>query len=830
MHKHLLPHTSPRGSLRRLASASALLPLFLVFLAPSATAADLTIKAKALLDGHVRAGSWAAVSVTIRNDGPPVRGELRLTDNRAGVSTYGAEVELPTTSEKAFVLYGQPSIFVNELKVSLVSGGQTVATTSVKVSRHDATKPIVAIVAERPERIVGDVTAAMASNPSRPDVISLTTRDLPPRVEPWFGIDQLVWQDLDTATLSADQLAALDTWIAAGGRLVVVGGTAGATALTGLPAGILPYRPTTTVDASPADIRTLLGTTAAPAGTYPAMAGTLERGNVLASSAGQVIAAEASHGRGATVLIGFDPGQDGLRGSDGGRALWGRALATTGSDARSFRGPEDTSILGALNRLPSVELPRVDQLFGLLAGYIVLVGPLNYLVLRRLDRREWAWLTIPALVVVFAVGTYGFGRVLKGDDVIVNQLSVVRTAGGTQQGLAQTYVGVFSPTRQKFDITVGRAPLLSSISFDPNMGLVQQQQPLDVIAGEKARIRGYQVGYGVLRGFRAEATVPGPLVEAELRFVDGRLQGEVHNRSNTPLEAGAIVFGSSVQVLGTIEAGGTRAVDLTVGGAVNFGMPLSDRLFGGDPFGNFGTGTEQAEARVRSTRRVLVDQLSVSTKFGGGMLARGVGGDAPVLLAWRGEGVLPVELAGQRAQNMGQTLYAVSLPMTLTGKTVLSDDLIRYTVLGGEGGEAIDQGGGFSLARGTLTVEYRTPSFQGRFDVTKFSLGITQGDPFTGVEGGFVKPLPQPAQPPQDDPTAGTGGLPIQAAATPGVQLFDRVETRWVQFEPVEMGRSYDVQSPERYVDSSGTFVIRFVSRSETLYFRLVPRLEGVVR
>jgi hypothetical protein len=417
--------------------------------------------------------------------------------------------------------------------------------------------------------------------------------------------------------------------------------------------------------------------------------------------------------------------------------------------------------------------------------------------------------------------------VLKGDDVIVNQLSVVRTAGGTQQGLAQTYVGVFSPTRQKFDISVGRAPLLSSISFDPNMGLVQQQ-PLDVIAGEKARIRGYQVGYGVLRGFRAEATVLGPLVEADLRFVDGRLQGEVHNRSNAPLEAGALVFGSSVQVLGTIEAGGSRAVDLTVGGAVNFGMPLSDRLFGGDPFGNFGTATEQAEARVRATRRVLVDQLSVSTKFGSGMLARGVGGDAPVLLAWRGEGVLPIELAGQRAQNMGQTLYAVSLPMTLSGKTVLSDDLIQYTVLGGEGAEATDQGGGFSLGRGTLTVEYRAPSFQGRFDVTKFSLGIAQGEPFTGVEGGLVKPLPMPAQPPQDDPTG--GGLPNPAAATPGVQLFDRIENRWVQFEHVELGRSYDVQSPERYVDASGAFVVRFVSRGDTFFFRLVPRLEGVVR
>jgi hypothetical protein len=830
MHKHLLPHTSPRGSLRRLASASALVPLLLLLMAPSVAAADLKIQARALLDGHIRIGSWAAVTVTIRNDGPAVRGELRLSDNRAGVSIYAAEVELPTTSEKAFVLYGQPSLFVNELKVSLVSAGQSVASTTVKVTRHDATKSIIALVAERPERLLGDINAAAASGPTRPDVISMAARDLPPRVEPWFGIDQLVWQDVDTAALSTDQLKALETWIAAGGRLVVVGGTTGSTVFGGLSAGLLPYHPTTTANATAADIRSLLGSAVAPAGTYPALAGTLGRGTVLASSGGQVIAAQASYGRGGTTLIGVDPGQSGFAGSAAARALWGRALAMPGSDPRSFRSPDETSILSARNRLPSVELPRVDQLFGLLAGYIVLVGPLNYLVLRRLDRREWAWLTIPALVVVFAVGTYAFGRVLKGDDVIVNQLSVVRTASGTEQGLAQTYVGVFSPTRQKFDISVGRAPLLSSIAFDPQMGLAQPQ-PLDVISGEKARIRGYQVGYGVLRGFRAEATVPGPLVEAELRFADGRLTGQIRNRSNAPLEAGAIVFGSSVQVVGTIDVGGVRTVDMPVGGAVNFGMPLSDRLFPGDAFGDFGTDADRAEARIRATRRVLVDQLSVSTKFGGGMLARGVGGEAPVLLAWRGEGVLPVELAGQHVQNMGQTLYAVSLPVALSGRTVLGDDLIRYTVLDSEGAETTDQGGGFSLGRGSLTVEYRPPSFQGRFDVTKLSLGITQGEPLGGVIGGPLRPLPLPAQPPQDDPTeTGNLGGPIFQVATPAVQLFDRVANKWVEFPRIEQGRSYDVQSPDRYVDASGAFVVRFVGRGDTFFFRLLPRLEGTIQ
>ena len=78
-----------------------------------------------------------------------------------------------------------------------------------------------------------------------------------------------------------------------------------------------------------------------------------------------------------------------------------------------------------------VDLPDLGVLFGLLLLYIALIGPINYLVLRRLDRREWAWVTMPVLVGVFAVAAWALGVNLKGTDTIVNQLGIVRTATGT---------------------------------------------------------------------------------------------------------------------------------------------------------------------------------------------------------------------------------------------------------------------------------------------------------------------------------------------------------------------------------------------------------------
>ena len=59
---------------------------------------------------------------------------------------------------------------------------------------------------------------------------------------------------------------------------------------------------------------------------------------------------------------------------------------------------------------------------------------MNYLVLRWLDRREWAWVTIPTLIAVFTVGAFGFGNALRGSDVILHEIAIVRGAPGTDRG------------------------------------------------------------------------------------------------------------------------------------------------------------------------------------------------------------------------------------------------------------------------------------------------------------------------------------------------------------------------------------------------------------
>jgi hypothetical protein len=818
-----LPATAPSLRGRLAASAAALLFAFawLSVGASTVLGADVTMTAEAMLGGHVRPGAWTAIRVSLGNDGPPVTGELRLAGKAAGRSTYGIAVDLPTTARKEYTLYAHSPIFGGKIDVTLVSGEQTLATSSVTITGHDQYQPIVVVIAERPQSIVPDIQAA-AVNPNGPSnaaIVTLAPAALPRRVEAWTAIDRLVWQDVDSALLDADQLSALASWVAAGGTLVIAGGTTGVTTLSGFPVDLLPFQPRGTVDVEPVELASMLGTLPAGAARLPALEGTLLRGTVLARSPNGVIAAEAAIGSGSVTVIGFDPATSWLKGSTAARGVWRRVLPSSfGQAVNPLLLPDDSQIVNALNQLPSVDLPPIDQLFILLLAYIALVGPLNYLVLRRLDKREWAWITMPVLVAVFAVAAYTLGVGLKGSDVIINQVGIVRGAQGTERGLGQVYIGVFSPTRAKYDVKVPGGALLSNPISQLVPGAVEQ--PLDVVLGDPSRLRDYQVGFGQLRGFRAETAMAAPKVDSELHLDGGRLKGTITNRSATELQAAAVVFGGSVAILGTMPPGSQQTLDIAATGLNDFQMSLSDRLYGQQ------FTTDPTAARRLLTRRAVIDQLTIySQKFGGGS---GLG-EGPVLVAWDPHPALDVDIGDSRVTRVGETMYLTPLSVTVGGRGIFAQGLIHSTMLASDAAQANDQGNGaFDFGHGTMTVEYRPIAFDGRFMADKLKLRFTQGEPFDSTaDGKPVDPLPADRQPAQDDPV-GKQVQPTQDGI-PEFQLFDRTSGTWQEFAHVGPGSSVMIGHPERYVDASGSLLVRFVNRAEQEYFQIVMRLEGTI-
>jgi hypothetical protein len=794
----------PRRPLLLLATLGAVLAWAMPAAGVARAADGLTLEASALLDGHARIGSWMAIDVHIVNTGPAVVGELRLAAGVQGKTRFGTTVDLPTQSDKTYRLYAQPPAFGRELTIDLVEGATTVATTKAAFAVHEAQQLVVGIVAERPGDIIGGLDLLPDQNQLAPLTVGLSVTDLPERVEAWSTLDRLVWQDTDSALLTTDQLEAMRGWIAGGGRLVIVGGTAGPSSLSAFPDTILPYRPTATTDLAPASLTALLGELPDGAADLPALTGELNGGRALAVSGDRIVAAERAYGSGAVTVVGFDPTIGWIAESSAGEDLWQRLLP-----GRSSGGPvvgDDSQIVSAASQLPTLALPPIGGLIALLGGYILLIGPINYLVLKRLDRREWAWVTMPALIVTFAVAAYGIGSFLRGSEVIVNEVAIVRGAPGATEGTAQAYLGVFSPSRGTYQVRVPGGALLSAPVSGDFFGGDANSASLDILQGDPARVRDLGVGFGSLRTVRAETAVDVPLVVADLRLVEGRLQGTITNQSSQTLQDPAVVLGSTVQTLSDLAPGATAQVDVSLA-EVQFGQQLSDRIVGPLMFGD-PSGANEDSARLYA-RHSIIDQLTFDPNFG---FTGQLPADGPVILAWGDQSILTVEIEGQTPRRTGNVLYFLPAELRVQGSTTFRNDLLRSTVVSSDAGMLSKDPFTISIGRGEATLAYRPISVDGRMTGTELIMGMNTGDPGFEVDPQPIEPtteIPEPCDP--NDPQACPNGFD----GLPEIELFDLTSSSWARFPHLASGTRYEVADPARYVDpSTGTVLVKIVNET----------------
>ena len=810
-------------AIHALAALTIAAPLAFAALAalPTTTRADgLTMTAHALLHGRTRAGAWFGIAVDIGNPGPAVTGELRVQGGTDGRTRFGQLAELATGSRKEFLLFAQPPGFGNRVTVDLTYGDRVVASVPVDITAVEPGATAVGVLADNAAKLVGEISLPPSAWGVPPALVPLTVADLPERVQAWATLDRLVWQDVDAASLSKGQLASLRAWVAAGGRLVIAGGTRGADSLAGLPDDLLPYRPTATLDIDPAVLRPVLGGTPTGSSILPALAGTLAHGRSLATSGDRTVAADMPYGAGWVTLLGFDPTTPWLaKGDTWDAPLWRRLLPSR-SGGTPVAMVDDSNLVNATANLPSGTLPSTGGLLILLVAYIVLVGPVNYVVLRLLDRREWAWATVPALIAAFTAAAFGYGLITRGSDVVVHEVAIVRGAPGTDQATAQSWLAIFSPSRTSFQVSTPGETLLSAPMMTNDLFGQGPSSAMDVLEGDPTRIRDLAVGYGSVRTIRAEGRTAGPVVNADLRLEGSTIRGAVTNSSSVTLASSVLVLGSSVARLGDIAPGASAQVilDITPPDQNGF-MQLSDRLVG---FMDWG-GTRTDEAQRMFIRRAVIDQLSYDPNGG---MAVALPGASLTLLAWGTDPVFQLEIQEQDPHRTTDVLYDIPVRVAVTGPVRFSGDLLPGTMTS----QTSFQGGkdptSLVMDTGTMTMAYRPMPFDGTLAPTSVTFALGSGGFGTVMPGG----RPVEATIGRCDPSAKacTGAT----MGFPDVDVLDVRSGEWVELDHLTTGAPYSLPDPARWVDpTTGEVQVRFVNQGQgTIAFQFPIAVEGTVR
>jgi hypothetical protein len=244
------------------------------------------------------------------------------------------------------------------------------------------------------------------------------------------------------------------------------------------------------------------------------------------------------------------------------------------------------SALDQFAGIPAVPFWLVVAVF---LGYLVLIGPVDYFLVRKVLRRmEWTWLTFPPLVLACCGAAYVAAHGLKGDQLRINQVDLVDVDVPSKLVRGTSWANVFSPLTHPYDIAFqpggagwqpapgsgpGRADLLVSWFGLPGSGLggmspktagpVSWEQPYEE-SPRLDRLVGLPVQVWSTKSLCARWTGRAePGVAAELAEQSRTPVGTVRNRLGFPLWQCLLVYGHWVYELGTLRPGQSVSIGTT---------------------------------------------------------------------------------------------------------------------------------------------------------------------------------------------------------------------------------------------------------------------------
>jgi hypothetical protein len=313
--------------------------------------------------------------------------------------------------------------------------------------------------------------------PSTHRVVATTVPELPPEPRALLGVSHLILYDQSLRDLSRAQSLALDDWLAAGGRMVIIGSLNYTLYQEPQLGRYLPVRVSGVR-------RTAFAPTAGAAGGTViadvwAQIATVLRGRIIIESQGLPVLVENDWGKGKVTYLALDAGRPPLSNWNGLPKFLQNLLTPAIADGLSKRPQWYESIFSQLLLSPSFISAYIPtgSLFVTIVVYLAGVFALSWLWQRRRIRRRTLALSCCAWIISTAVAGYlFFSRGGQVPDGVLLAATVMENAGDGYVE-AQTNLALFSTQPRDYSLAFGRGwmdliPLAAPAYAQPAQTLV----------------------------------------------------------------------------------------------------------------------------------------------------------------------------------------------------------------------------------------------------------------------------------------------------------------------------------------------------------------------
>ncbi|WP_139488773.1 hypothetical protein [Brevibacillus dissolubilis] len=521
---------------------------------------EVEIEVDIPLSEILKQNQWAKLDVTLTSETQDISGMLQLESDdhanaKSGVLAQAVTLSKGQTKTYQFTL---PAVYLmrGPLRIQVVEGNKVLATEKLETVGTSDPRTVVVLDQNRNafhfmNLLNEGVAYRYDSSWNEAKTVHLSPSELPDDSLMLRHMNILAIGNLAADAIRPAQVEAVKSWVQGGGVLLLSTGDKASGAAANLAEWIqVKKNPGATQNVE--ELKFLTKQTSSPVTSL----GVYNRDESLFVL--------KKVGRGKVLLANYDVSAEPLASWQYNRDLWSQLatkyqLFTAGNQGVAVNGvlPEFSKLI------PGVNLPRVEWLAVIWLVYILVIAPLLYVILKRKDRREWAWGIIPASALVLMIGVYVIGKSMVTDgnssysvseiNIIDHKLADVQTAAS----FLATAGGEYTVHIEK-GYTALPIALTSHNTWLTNASTEQNE------AGQLT-FHYQHVPYLTLRQAIAsgEKTDIGSF-EAQLNMEGQQVRGTVKNHTSFDLDELFLVMGMQRIPLGAIKKGEEKQVDLTL--------------------------------------------------------------------------------------------------------------------------------------------------------------------------------------------------------------------------------------------------------------------------
>ncbi|MEH7106936.1 hypothetical protein [Bacillus sp. JJ1764] len=615
-------------------------------------------------DGKVKTGAGFPVQVTIENTGADFSGDLLFqfspTYNSSGSQVV--PVELPKDSKKTYsiTLPGSNEEFYyngqNKRTIFLYKGSwkngkeiDYIGPKTLKPKFIDLASTVIGMLSDSPDRLKELKVLPNVQN----ETIILNETNLPENELGLEALDLLIIDEFKLSKLTKLQREAIIDWVKSGG-ILIAGGTPSASQSYSSIYSMLPMKMDQEDQVEAASSFTSNPNVDKPFTRLPVFIGEVAKESKTELKIGdKPLVINRKLGTGEIWQTAFSIGDEPLSSWKG----YGEWFSTNivqpnivqHQNAKGYQNVFEmlaNEFADVNEYFPSSQF-SIGQIALILFLYLLVVAPLLYFLLKKLDKREHAWWLIAVVSIVSSAGIFGVGAKDRISKPQLNQMEAYIAGDGYLTGIKA--ITLLSNTSGDYEIDYGNgkfngAPVSFSYNQNENKRAIQELGKQGIIFPN--------VEYWSTRSYIGSATVQEKgKFDLQLSYDGKQLSGEIINKFPYDFDDLILWSGGEKIDLGSLKQGGTITVKKEL---------KQDYLSA--PY-NYGYNYQPPSSKVQimKMKKERMESLVIDYLYDNAQTE-----NQPILMGYTKDQILNVNLSGKQSINSNYSL--ISQPANIESK------------------------------------------------------------------------------------------------------------------------------------------------------------------